>query len=315
MKWSVALGDGSSIDVICGPTAAGKSAVVAWLAARHPIAVISADSRQIYRGFDIGTAKPDAGERTAAPHFGLDIVDPDTRYSASAWAEAATGWIAEARAARRVPVIVGGTGFYIRALMEPLFAEPPLDPERRKELAADLDVLSTSELRLRCERVDPARAALGRTQLLRAIEVATLTGRRLSDLHRDAARAGGMTARYLLVDPGAPLTGRIEQRATAMMDNGWLDETRRLIERVPADAPAWNATGYREIRRLAAGECTVGEALDKVVIATRQYAKRQRTWFRHQLPADAVLAANPDDPRFTETVSRWWAMREGEEAA
>ena len=309
------MADASTIDVICGPTAAGKSAVVAWLAARHPIAVISADSRQIYRGFDIGTAKPDADERASAPHFGIDIVEPETRYSASAWAEAATRWIAEARAAGRVPVIVGGTGFYIRALVEPLFAEPALDPERRKALAAELDALPMSELRGRCESVDPARAALGRTQLLRAIEVATLTGQRLSDLHRDAARAGGMTARYLLLDPGAPLTERIERRAAAMMDKGWLDETRQLMQRVPADAPAWNATGYRQIRRLAAGECTVEEALGRVVISTRQYAKRQRTWFRHQLPADAVLAANPDDPRFTDTVTRWWAMREGEEAA
>ena len=309
------MADGNCIDVICGPTAAGKSAVVAWLAARHPIAVISADSRQIYRGFDIGTAKPSTAERAAAPHYGIDMIDPDTRYSASAWAEAATTSIADARAAGRTPVVVGGTGFYIRALVEPLFVEPPLDPERRKALAAELNVLSTSELRRRCEFLDPARATLGRTQLLRAIEVATLTGKRLSDLHREAARAGGLTARYLLLDPGAALAQRIERRASELLYNGWLEETRSLAKRVPSDAPAWNATGYQEIRRLAAGECTLEEALNRVVISTRQYAKRQRTWFRHQLPGDAVQAANPDDPRFSETVTRWWAMREGEEAA
>jgi tRNA dimethylallyltransferase len=310
------LGDDStSIDVICGPTAAGKSAVVGWLAERHAIAVISADSRQIYRGFDVGTAKPSAAERAAAPHYGIDIVEPDTRYSASAWADRALEWIAESRAEGRMPVVIGGTGFYIRALVEPLFVEPPLDPERRRALAVELDALSTPDLRQRCEELDPARATLGRTQLLRAIEVATLTGTRLSDLHKDAARAGGLTARYLLLDPGAALAQRIEQRAAQMFEKGWLDETRRLMQRVPADAPAWNATGYREIRRLAAGECTVEEALNSVVISTRQYAKRQRTWFRHQLPTEAVLTANPDDPRFNDTLERWWTNREGKEAA
>jgi len=316
MRWSADLAGGSAtIDVICGPTAAGKSAVVSWLAARHPIAVISADSRQIYRGFDIGTAKPTAGERAVAPHYGIDIVDPDVRYSASAWAHAALGWVAEARAAGRIPVIVGGTGFYIRSLVEPLFAEPPLDPERRRLLAAELDPLPTAELRRWCATVDPSRAALGRTQLLRALEVALLTGRRLSDLHVEAARAGGLTARYLLLDPGAALGQRIERRAAAMMDSGWLEETRRLAERVPSEAPAWNATGYGEIRRLAAGECTVEEAMGRVVISTRQYAKRQRTWFRHQLPANAVQLVNPEGPDLDETLGDWWATREGEEAA
>ena len=298
-------GDSATIDVIVGPTAAGKSAVVAWLAERFPIAVISADSRQIYRGFDIGTAKPTVAERAATPHYGIDIVDPEARYSASAWAEAATGWIADARATGRVPVVVGGTGFYIRALVEPLFVEPPLDPKRRRELAAELDAMTTSELRRRCETLDPARAALGRTQLLRAIEVATLTGKRLSDLHRDAARAGGLAARYLLVDPGAALAQRIERRASAMLEGGWLEETRRLAERISPDAPAWNATGYREIRRLAAGECTVSEALNKVVISTRQYAKRQRTWFRHQLPAERVTSLDPTAPDFASALDAW----------
>ena len=308
-------GANASIDVICGPTAAGKSAIVAWLAARYPIAVISADSRQIYRGFDVGTAKPTAAERAAVPHFGIDIVDPDVRYSASAWAEAATGWIAQARALDRIPVVVGGTGFYIRALVEPLFKEPPLDPERRGRLADELASMSTAELRRWGVALDPSRASLGRTQLLRAIEVALLTGKRLSDLHRDAARAGGMTARYLLVDPGAALASRIERRTQTMIDNGWIDETRRLAESVAWNAPAWNAAGYREIRRVADGLGTIEQAIERVVISTRQYAKRQRTWFRNQLPADAVLTANPDDPRFTDIVSVWWALREGERAA
>jgi tRNA dimethylallyltransferase len=137
----------------------------------------------------------------------------------------------------------------------------------------------------------------------------------LSDLHVEAARAGGLTARYLLVDPGAALARRIEQRAFAMIEAGWLEETHRLTARVPATAPAWNATGYREIRQVALGEVTLGKALERVVISTRQYAKRQRTWFRNQLPVHAVTLANPDDAAFDEVVGTWWATREGEEAA
>src|SRR5438132_7836389 len=119
------------IHVICGPTAAGKSAIAMWLAERHRGAIISADSRQLYRGFDIGTAKPTADERARVPHYGIDVVDPVERYSAAAWASGANEWIGAARAGGRVPVVVGGTGLYLRALFEGLFEEPALDAARR----------------------------------------------------------------------------------------------------------------------------------------------------------------------------------------
>ena len=295
------------IRVICGPTAAGKSALALHLADEHALTILSADSRQIYRGFDIGTAKPSHDERRRVPHRGIDIVDPTERYSASSWSRAAAGWIAESRAANREPVVVGGTGFYLRALFDPLFEEPELPGEPRRAIAAALDGLSTAELRRWCTALDPARARFGRAQLLRAIEVALLTGERLSTLHRTAARAPRFTARYLVVDPGPALGARIEGRLGGMLAAGWEDEVRCLAATLPAEAPAWNASGYRAIRALVRGEIDRVAAIARVVIDTRQYAKRQRTWFRHQLTDDApVVRIDPDDPRAFDIARRWW---------
>ena len=294
------------IRVVCGPTAAGKTAVALALAERWPVTILSADSRQVYRGFDVGTAKPSAAERARVPHRGIDLVEPTERFSASAWAAAADGWIAEARAAGRVPLVVGGTGLYIRALVAPLFDEPDLDPHRRRQLARVLGELPAPELARWVRVLDPGRAALGRTQLLRAIEVALLTGRRVSALHRERARAPRHAARYLVVDPGPPLAGRIDARTRAMLAAGWEDEVRRLLATVPSDAPAWNATGYDAVRRLVRGETARERAIEEIVIATRQYAKRQRTWFRNQLVGEAVTRVNPDEPGARERVDAWW---------
>jgi tRNA dimethylallyltransferase len=168
---------GDSIRVICGPTAAGKSEIALRLALEYSATIISADSRQIYRGFDIGTAKPGAAERRTVPHRGIDVADPTERYSASAWAEGARGWIAEGESAHRVPLIAGGTGFYIRALFEPLFEAPRLDAARRRALETAMNELPLGELRRWCSSLDPAKSHLGRVQLSRAIETALLTGR------------------------------------------------------------------------------------------------------------------------------------------
>ena len=276
------------------------------LAERFPVVILSADSRQVYRGFDVGTAKPARWEQARVPHRGIDVVDGTERYSASAWAAAAESWIEEARASGRVPVIVGGTGLYIRALFAPLFDEPPLDIGRRRALEAQLATMSTSELARWVAALDPGRASLGRTQLLRAIEVALLTGHRVSALHRERARAPRHAARYLVVDPGPVLAERIAGRTGAMLDGGWLDEVRALERTVPDDAPAWNATGYETVRRLARGEIDRASALEAVVVATRQYAKRQRTWFRHQLTGEDVTHLNPADADALARAESWW---------
>jgi len=303
---------GSSIRVICGPTAAGKSALALGLAEGRGAMILSADSRQIYRGFDVGTAKPTADERRRVPHRGIDVVEPTVRYSAAAWAADAEGWLAEAAAEGRAPLVVGGTGFYLRALFAPLFEAPLVDEARRASLECALAELTVPQLRRWCEALDPRRAHLGRAQLLRAIQTALLTGQRLSDLHRAHARPPRLAARYLVVDPGPALAGRIAARVDAMLDAGWVDEVRALSSAVPADAPAWKSSGYATVRRLAAGEIDRDQAVTLIAAETRQYAKRQRTWFRHQLGGAPVTRVNPDEPRRDAIVNAWW---DGEGAA
>lgn len=298
--------DDADVRVITGPTAAGKSALAMALAERHGATIVSADSRQIYRRFDIGTAKPPPEERARVPHVGIDVVEPTERFSAVAWAALAAAAIDAARGARRPVVIVGGTGFYLRALFSPLFAEPPLDERRRGALQRVLGGWSIAELRRWCIVLDPERAHLGRAQLLRAIEVALLAGRRLSQLHRSATCPARFAARYLVVDPGPVLRDRIATRVDSMLASGWLDEVRRLAATVAADAPAWNAAGYETLRRAAANELALDDARHRVVIETRQYAKRQRTWLRHQLDAERVTRLDPLAPDALDRAERWW---------
>jgi len=299
----------AEIRVICGPTAAGKSAIALWLAELTPSTIISADSRQTYRRFDIGTAKPSAAEQGRVPHRGIDLVEPSARYSAAAWASSADRWIEEALVAKRVPLVVGGTGLYLRALFEGIFGEPPLDADRRAALEVALSRLTVPELRRWARALDPARAHLGRTQLLRVIEIALLTGRRLSDLHIERRASVRWRPRYLVVDPGPALADRITARTDAMLAGGWPEEVRALERDVPEDAPAWNATGYRQVRAYVRGECDLARTREAAVIGTRQYAKRQRTWFRHQLPAERVTRIDPLAENWRGSVERWAQLR------
>ena len=305
--------DAAEIAVVCGPTAAGKSAIATWIATgiatelASSATIISADSRQIYRGFDVGTAKPTRAERELVPHEGIDVADATERYSAAAWAAAADSWIATARAARRIPIVVGGTGLYLRALFDGLFQQPPLDPVRRERLAAELAQLDVPELRRWVAALDPERVHLGRAQLLRAAEIALLSGQRVSALHRHRPTAPRWRPRYLLVDPGPVLADRIAARIDEMLDHGWPDEVMRLMHTVPADAPAWNATGYDAVRRLVSGAISRADARQEILIATRQYAKRQRTWFRNQLPPERVTRVDATAADWREQVQRWMA--------
>jgi tRNA dimethylallyltransferase len=279
------------------------------LAESRDVLIISADSRQIYRGFDIGTAKPSASDQALVPHRGIDVADPTERYSAVRWVEQVQGWMAEASAMGRVAVIVGGTGFYLRALTEPLFESPDLDPVRRAALERVFPSIPTETLRRWCTNLDPDRAHLGRTQLIRSIETAVLTGQRLSVLHTTRVRAPVVRGSYLVVDPGARLGPRLEQRFDAMMREGWADEVAALSRTVDADAPAWKASGYVVVREMVEGKVSRERARERVIIETRQYAKRQRTWFRHQLNSGTVTRVDPDDPSIDTILSDWWAGR------
>ncbi len=306
---------GDRLRVICGPTAAGKSAVALELCERHNAAILSADSRQIYRGFDIGTAKPTREQRTRVTHYGIDVADPQERYSAARWASEANDWIQCADKAGKNAAIVGGTGLYIKALVDPLFSAPEMDPVQRSRLEREFETKPLDELRRWCEELDPARAHLGRTQLLRAIETALLSGARISELHAEhkavtAVEVQDESVAYLVVDPGSELESRITARVDWMLNAGWADEVRELIRTVPPDVPAWKASGYSVIREHVEGRLDLSSARERIIIETRQYAKRQRTWFRHQLPPAAVTVVNPEDSQARAVAREWWARAE-----
>jgi tRNA dimethylallyltransferase len=301
--------------IICGPTGAGKSAIALELAEMFGAAIVSADSRAIYCGFDIGTAKPTRDECARVTHYGIDVAEPEERFSAARWAAEADEWIESAGEIDKKPVIVGGTGLYIKALVEPLFSAPELDAARRSELERELESMSIAELKRWCNELDPARAHLGRTQLVRAIETAVLAGERISELHsqhsteREATEAGASAA-YLVVDPGASLSTRIEERVDKMLAKGWVSEVEGLAKKIPLNAPAWKASGYSVMREHVEGNLDLSSAKERVIIETRQYAKRQRTWLRHQLPSAAVTHVNPEDSRARAVAREWWERAE-----
>jgi len=302
---------GDRLRIICGPTAAGKSDLALELCGTYNAAIVSADSRQIYCGFDVGTAKPTRDECARVTHYGIDIVRPEERYSAARWASEAEGWIESAGEIEKSSVVVGGTGLYIKALVDPLFSAPDQNPAERARLERELATMSLEDLRRWCAQLDPARAHLGRTQLLRAIETALLSGSRISDLHSrhkaaKASEADSQTPAYLVVDPASALGSRIETRVDKMLGAGWADEVRELMRTVSPDAPAWKASGYKVMRSHVEGALDLSSATQRVIIETRQYAKRQRTWFRHQLPEAAVTHVNPEDPHALTIVREWW---------
>ncbi|MCY3912741.1 MAG: tRNA (adenosine(37)-N6)-dimethylallyltransferase MiaA [Chloroflexi bacterium] len=270
--------------VVTGPTASGKTAAALALADDFPLEVISADSRQVYRGMDVGTAKPRADERARVPHHLVDIIDPPETYSAHRFVQDARRALDDIRSRGRVPVVVGGTGFYIKALVEAsLLADVPPDAELRH----DLDALQAREgvagLAARLERLDPMRAATidraNPRRLVRAIEVAERGGAAVGSRPAPSSAILGIDV------PVDVLATRIERRAHAMYAGGLIEETRALLERgVPPDAPALSGVGYREAAAVLNGSLTLDEARRRTASRTRQYARRQRTWFRHQLP-------------------------------
>jgi len=300
--------------VVTGATATGKTAVGIALAQRIGGEVISMDSRQVYRGMDIGTAKPTLAEREGIPHHGFDRVDPDERYSAGRFAREARHWIETIRAHARVPIFVGGTGFFLRALTHPLFEEPPLDPVRREALHAWLAERETVTLRRWLRELDPASrwstGGGGRQRLLRAIEVVLLSGRPLSWWHAQAA-CGAEPLRprvFVLEWPADVLRRRIDARVQDMIRAGLPDEVCGLLARGYAeDAPGMSATGYAELLGWARGHTSLEEAIRLTQAATRRYARRQRTWLRHQLPQEAtrLAAEQPVTTLVDEIVKRW----------
>ncbi len=304
---------------ITGPTASGKTDLSLAIAERVPAEVISMDSRQVYAGMDIGTDKVPPQARIRVPHHGLDLVTPDRRYSAGHFARDARRWISLIRARRRIPLVVGGTGFFLRALTDPIFAEPPMDPDRVERLRAYLRRQDRERLARWVERLDPERAPLavqgGAQRMSRTLEVALLTGRPLSWWHRNAEPEapplhGVITVLEL---PREEMDRRIDRRVDRMVERGLVEEVRRLSNAgYGADDPGMTGTGYREILRYLDGTTTLEEAMEEIRHATRRYARRQLTWFRTQLPDDVVRvdAMAPLDAQ-VETVLEAWARAGG----
>ena len=273
------------VPVICGPTAVGKTAVALALAALWKMEVVSADSRQIYKNLDIGTAKPTRKERQRLPHHGIDLVKPGERYSAGRFARDAAGWIREVRQRGTLPVVVGGTGLYIRALADGLFKEPTLDSARRVELQRRTGELEDRELIRWAGRLDPGFRGGGRQRAQRAIEVAILTGRALS-YWQQAARTGGAIRPWyvVLTVPRPILHQRILRRSRDMVQRGVIEEVAAVLSEGHAEnAPGLDSIGMREAVAYLQGRIPREEVAETIATSTRQYAKRQETWFRHQL--------------------------------
>lgn len=284
---------------IVGPTAVGKSALAMAVAERAGAEIVSGDALQVYRGFDVGTAKPSTAERARVPHHVVDVLDPTERFSAGRFVTMARAALDEIAGRGRPALIVGGSGLYLRALLEGIAPLPPVDPSLRAELDRRLETEGLAALRRELERLDPATAArLGsgdRQRILRALEVVLATGRPLSRwlADRPFGREPLPARRVGLTLPRALLYDRIEARVRRMCDAGWLDEVRRLLsEGVPREAPAFQAIGYAQWVRHLAGELDEGEAFRRIVIATRRYAKRQETWFRRETNVEWCDARN-----------------------
>ncbi|HTE66062.1 MAG TPA: tRNA (adenosine(37)-N6)-dimethylallyltransferase MiaA [Candidatus Binatia bacterium] len=296
----------SPIAVIVGPTASGKTDLALAVARRLPVEILVADSRQVYRGMDLGTAKPDAAARAAIPHHLLDLADPDEPFSVVDWVERARTLIPEVATRGRLPLVVGGTGLYVSALLDgyelPGLAPPP---ELRGRLVTQLEASGLPPLAARLSRVDPATAA--RTDLrnprrvLRALERVEAAG--AGAPAAGAAPYAGRIAILGLSRPPDVLRARIDARVAWMFSHGLLDEVRRLLDAgYDADLSPMTGHGYREAARVLAGEWDMARAIEVTARHTRQYAKRQLTWLRRDarivwLPAGALAA---DDPALVE---------------
>jgi tRNA dimethylallyltransferase len=275
--------------VLTGPTGAGKTDWAVRLAERAAVEIVSVDSAQVYRGLDIGTAKPSRELRARIPHHLIDICDPAESYSAGRFVADALESIRAIHARRRVPLLVGGTMLYLRALLHGLAVLPTAAPELR----ARLDALAAREgwpaLHAELERIDPeaaARIAPNDSQRIqRALEVSYTAGEPISKLQRDTVSPlAGCAVRYWVLAPGdrSLLHEHIAQRFTAMMAAGFLDEVRTLRSRgdLTARHPSMRAVGYRQLWAHLEGACDLTEAVRRGVAATRQLAKRQLTWLR-----------------------------------
>jgi tRNA dimethylallyltransferase len=291
------------IVVVTGPTASGKSALALALAERFGGEIVNADSMQVYRGLDVGTAKPSLAERARVPHHAFDLVDPDEQYDAGRYATDAARAVEAIHARGRPVFLVGGSGLYIRALLEGLSVGVGRDPELRRALEAEDECARAagdpSLLHRRLAEIDPTSAAAlhpnDRVRIVRALEVYARTGRAASVVFREACRAArSWRVLQLALDPGREaLAERIDRRCEAMVAGGLLQEVRALRERgYGPELPSMRAIGYRHMQPVIEGLDTLVNVLEAMRRDTRQFARRQRTWLRR---VEGVAWLHPDE--------------------
>jgi len=284
--------------LIAGPTASGKSALALQFAKRSGGVIVNADSAQIYRNLPILSAAPTCEERAQAEHRLYGMRDPAEPCSAAEWAEMARKEIAEIHAEERLPILVGGTGLYVRTLLDGIAPVPPIDPAVRERVRSQPVEQNRAEL----ESADPEAAArlrpTDRTRIARALEVALSTGRPLAEWQQHREGGIGHEIRLkplILLPPRGSLYARCDERFERMFESGAVEEVKALLDRgLDASLPAMRAIGVREIASYLSGNATREQAVATGQQATRNYAKRQYTWFAHQPP--------PDWPRVTEPV-------------
>ncbi len=306
---------------LMGPTASGKTDLVVYLAQHLPLEIISVDSAQVYRGMDIGTAKPEREVLARVPHRLIDIRDPAKSYSAAEFRVDALAAMEEITAAGRIPLLAGGTGLYFRALLFGLSELPSADPVLRERLAREAALHGWSHMHRRLVQVDPEAGARihpnDPQRIQRALEVYELTGRPISALQ---CRRGEPTLAYRVLKlVRAPreretLHRRIEQRFRTMLGQGFEDEVRGLLARgdLSPDTPSMRSVGYRQMIQYLRGDCDYETMVERGIIATRQLAKRQRTWLRAEQDVHWLYDEEGDPGTVAlELVQRWLGERVG----
>jgi len=295
---------------IIGPTASGKSALALSIAEQLGAEIVSVDSAAVYRGMDIGSAKPTPAERARAPHHLIDIADPHRPYSAGQFVRDAQAAVADIRARRRLPLLVGGTMLYIRSLLLGMAELPLASPALRADIEARMDRDGLAAMHAELARRDPASAArikpADRQRIQRALELIELTGEPLDVLFRERARPPALRARVLALLPGdrAIHHAAIDARFAAMLDAGLVDELRSLRLRYPLhpDLPSMRSVGYRQAWTFLDGKIDETALLQRGQTASRQLAKRQMTWLR-KLPHD--LSLDPRQPGLESAALAW----------
>ncbi|HSM31037.1 MAG TPA: tRNA (adenosine(37)-N6)-dimethylallyltransferase MiaA [Woeseiaceae bacterium] len=299
-----------------GPTASGKTELAIELCRRFPLDVISVDSALVYRGMDIGTAKPDAATLRATPHRLIDIRDPEDSYSAGDFVRDAGEAMRAIFESGRTPLLVGGTMMYFRSLTEGMADLPPADARVRAAIDDEAAKRGWPALHEELERIDPGAAARidpnDSQRIQRALEVHRLSGRALSAWQASTEAPGDVRFQKLAlrVEPRSLLHERIALRLERMLDAGFLDEVRRLMQRpgLHRDSPAMRAVGYRQFWAHLAGDCSFDEAHSRALAATRQLAKRQMTWLRSE---NALKTFDALDSRAVDAISGFLAAPDG----